>query len=63
MGNNNIIAASYSTEQQKLEERYGCVIAQFICDELEKTEQLNQRQKEKQAAESFAPHTFFFRAA
>ena len=55
----------YKLENKKLEERYGPAIAQFICDELEKSERMSDDKKNqtKKPTEGYAKETIMYKAA
>ena len=53
----------YLSENKKLEERYGPAIAQFICDELEKSERLDRKLNEEKLLKGFGEDTITYKAA
>lgn len=54
----------YQLECKKFEERYGPAIAQFICDELEKSDRLSKKNLEKEHDEkAFQKKTLIYKAA
>ncbi len=53
----------YQIEGKKLEARYGPAIAQYICDELEKSERLAQKNKEQRLIKGFGENTIIYKAA
>ena len=54
----------YKLENKRLEERYGPAIAQFICDELEKSERMSEeKNKDRKPTDSYAKETIMYKAA
>ena len=53
----------YQLECKKFEERYGPAIAQFLCDELEKSDRLSKKNKQDGQNNAFQRKRLIYKAA
>ena len=53
----------YQLECKKFEERYGPAIAQFLCDELEKSDRLSKKNKQDDQNNAFQRKRLIYKAA
>ncbi len=53
----------YQLESKKFEKRYGPAIAQFLCDELEKSDRLNKKKEIQDKIDQFERNPVIYRVA
>ena len=53
----------YQLEIKELEKRYGPAVAQYLCDELENTKRINEKNKNRGLIEAYGKNTIMYKAA